>query len=85
MDSLKKLKRGVYVNKRIPTGHIISQDDIFFAMPCQGGQLDASMIDKIIGSRCLRPIDKDEPIKHISVNQIGLNETEIILRKVKIR
>jgi len=82
-DSLKKLKRGVYVNKGIPTGHIISQDDIFFAMPCQGGQLDASMIDKIIGSRCLRPIGKDEPIKHISINQIGLNETEVILRKVK--
>jgi len=39
------------------------------------------MIDKIVGSRCLRPIDKDEPINHISINQVGLNETEIILRK----
>ncbi len=41
MDSLLSLKRGVYLNKSINKGGEIKEEDVFFAMPCQEGQLSS--------------------------------------------
>ena len=38
-QTLLELKRGVFVNRDIKKGEIITSDDIFFAMPLQPGQL----------------------------------------------
>lgn len=37
--SLRELKRGVYVNRRVAAGEALSRDKVFFAMPVQDGQL----------------------------------------------
>lgn len=41
-DSLLSLKRGVYAGLEIKKGEIITQDKVFFAMPCQNGQTSSS-------------------------------------------
>jgi sialic acid synthase SpsE/mannose-6-phosphate isomerase-like protein (cupin superfamily) len=38
-NTLNELKRGVYVRRDVPKGKAINQEDIFFAMPVQEGQL----------------------------------------------
>ena len=35
VESLSALKRGVYLNRNIKEGEILSQDDFYYAMPCQ--------------------------------------------------
>lgn len=37
-DSLLSLKRGVYTQRDIKQGSVIRREDVFFAMPCGGGQ-----------------------------------------------
>jgi sialic acid synthase SpsE/quercetin dioxygenase-like cupin family protein len=39
VDSLLSLQRGVFARKPIRKGEEISADDVFFAMPCESGQL----------------------------------------------
>lgn len=52
IDSLNSLKRGVYLNKDINKGQEIKEEDVFFAMPYQDGQMDSGeFIDGIIASR----------------------------------
>lgn len=82
-DSLKKLKRGVYVKHSLAADHVITKNDLFFAMPCQDGQMDVSMIDKIIGSRCLISIAKYKPIHSTLIDQAAANELDRILNNVK--
>ena len=82
-ESLKKLKRGVYVKHNLAASHMITKNDLFFAMPCQDGQMDVSMIDRIIGSRCLTAIAKYEPIQGDLIDQVGANEIEKIVDSVK--
>jgi sialic acid synthase SpsE/quercetin dioxygenase-like cupin family protein len=41
VDSLLSLKRGVYAKTDIKKGEIISADKVFFAMPCESGQLNS--------------------------------------------
>lgn len=52
LDSLNSLKRGVYVKKDIKIGEEIREEDVFFAMPCQDGQMDSGeFIDGIIATK----------------------------------
>lgn len=39
MDSLLSLKRGVFAKREIGKGQELTIEDVFFAMPCQAGQL----------------------------------------------
>lgn len=39
LDSLRSLMRGVYARRDIGEGEILEEKDVFFAMPCQEGQL----------------------------------------------
>jgi sialic acid synthase SpsE/mannose-6-phosphate isomerase-like protein (cupin superfamily) len=42
VETLNSLKRGVYFKANVKKGAILTQDDIFFAMPVQDGQLISS-------------------------------------------
>lgn len=39
VESLRSLQRGVFARRPIPAGQQIQREDVFFAMPCQPGQL----------------------------------------------
>lgn len=46
-DSLISLKRGVFIKKAIKKGEYISENDIFFAMPCQPNQVTSGEFGKV--------------------------------------
>jgi len=70
--SLKELKRGVYLKKSKKIGEIINIEDLYYAMPVNKNQFDASMVDdewgwvqrknNVIGKVCIKNIKKDEPL-----------------------
>jgi N-acetylneuraminate synthase len=49
-ESLLSLKRGVFAKTKINKGDKINLDDVFFAMPCQKGQLNSSEFGRVRAS-----------------------------------
>jgi N-acetylneuraminate synthase len=89
--SLLKLKRGVYFNKSLKAGTLITEGDIYYAMPVQEGQFNASSIDDILNKKITQSVVKNSPLmKNIIVDKnskiidrikLGVNE---ILSTAKI-
>ena len=50
-EALLKLKRGIYAKRSVNKGETLAEDDFYFAMPVQEGQLNVSDIDKLIGTQ----------------------------------
>jgi len=66
IDSLNSLMRGVYLNKVVKKGDVITKEDVFFAMPCQEKQTNSGEFsDGIIAG------------KDYEVNE-GLQEKKVI-------
>ena len=85
-ESLKKLKRGVYAKQDLPSGKILEESDFFYAMPVQEGQLNASSVEKLIGTVCPFEINKNQPIKQETIDARLNNETIIeIIKSAKTR
>jgi N-acetylneuraminate synthase len=61
LSALDSLKRGVYARKPLRNGVPISQDDVYFAMPLQKGQLEAGEWKNGIVS--IVDVEKDEAFK----------------------
>ena len=57
---LDALVRGVYAKQDLPEGHILSDDDVYLAIPLQKGQISCRELMR--GEVLLRAIGKDEPI-----------------------
>jgi sialic acid synthase SpsE/quercetin dioxygenase-like cupin family protein len=49
-ESLLSLKRGVFAKNKIRKGEKINMDNVFFAMPCQKGQLNSSELGRVRAS-----------------------------------
>jgi sialic acid synthase SpsE len=63
---LDSLVRGVYANRDLAEGHVLSADDVYLAIPLQRGQI--SCRELMNGEVVLRPIKKDEPIMIDSID-----------------
>src|SRR5512142_973844 len=57
---LDSLLRGVYAKHALPEGHVLSDDDVYLAIPLQKGQISCRELMR--GEVLLRPIRQDEPI-----------------------
>ena len=82
-DALQKLKRGIYVKNKLPKGHEIKEEDIFFAMPCQEGQLDASKVDDVIGSVLNVSLDSMKELTSNEISVRGQNKKERVVSRAK--
>ena len=60
VEYLDSLVRGVYAIRDLPEGHILSDDDVYLAIPLQQGQISCRELMK--GEVLRNPIAKDEPI-----------------------
>lgn len=56
ISSLKALKRGAYLSTDLTKGSKIRNEDVFYAMPLQDDQLDASQVDNIVGNTLTRDL-----------------------------
>lgn len=62
-DSLLSLKRGVFVNKKIKKGRAITNDDVYFAMPCAPDQLNSAEFGRVRARYvATSDYDKDAPV-----------------------
>ncbi len=63
IDALNALKRGVYLNKDLIKGSVISAKDIYFAMPVKNGFINTSSYYDVVGSKLLCDLKKDDGLK----------------------
>lgn len=59
-EYLDSLVRGVYANRDLPEGHILSDEDVYLAIPLQQGQISCRELMR--GEVLLRPVLADQPI-----------------------
>src|SRR3989338_4598915 len=57
---LDELIRGVYAKKNMPEGHVLSEKDVYLAIPLLKGQI--SCRELMDGEVLIKPCKKDEPI-----------------------
>jgi sialic acid synthase SpsE len=57
---LDSLVRGVYAKHDLPEGHILTDDDVYLAIPLQRGQISCRELMR--GEVLLRPVAKDEAV-----------------------
>ncbi len=76
-ESLDNLRRGVYVNKKIPKNSVIKSSDVYFAIPYVEGQLSSGNWKEGIISKI--QLDKDD---NLSIDEICMPEenNEVILK-----
>jgi N-acetylneuraminate synthase len=60
VEYLDALVRGVYAKADLPEGHILSDEDVYLAIPLQKGQISCRELMR--GEVLLKAIRKDEPI-----------------------
>ena len=60
IDYLDQLVRGVYVKENLPIGHVLSDNDIFLAVPLLKGQI--SCRELMAGEILIKPVEKNKPI-----------------------
>ena len=57
---LDELVRGVYAKKDLPEGHILTERDIYLAIPLLKGQI--SCRELMAGEILIKPVKKDKPV-----------------------
>ena len=58
---LDALVRGVYLKGDLPAGHVLTEDDVYLAIPLQKGQL--SPREFMVGEVLARPVAADAPLQ----------------------
>ena len=66
-ESLRALKRGMYFNKEMMKGQVITKDDLYFCMPVnadmpEGFHYDASSFYDVVGKSVAGQVPKDSPV-----------------------
>jgi sialic acid synthase SpsE/quercetin dioxygenase-like cupin family protein len=80
IEALASLKRGVYVKRDLEKGQLLTSDDLYYSMPLQEGQLDASNYYDIVGSETTINLTKDKPL-----NESDIIQDEVIMGRVKTK
>ncbi len=57
IESLRSLQRGVYVKAEVPAGARLTEEDVYFAMPCEEGQLSSGEFSAGLETRAAIPAD----------------------------
>ena len=61
-SDLRQFKRGVFVNKKLEKGAVISSDDLFYAWPSEDNQFVANDMSKYLNITLLKKLEKNEPL-----------------------
>ena len=81
--ALAALKRGVYVNRDLETGHVIEKNDLYYSMPVLEGQCNASHFYDIVGSTVRNThIAKDNALMH---DNVALVSDERVVNDIKLK
>jgi len=84
MSDLRTFKRGVFANKHIKAGDWIKRSDVYYAFPCQDGQVLANEMSKYTKYVAKSDILVDVPVQHAEVDSYNLREDILSIRN-KVR
>ena len=72
---LDQLVRGVYLKRDLPAGHVLTAEDVYFAVPLSPGQIS---VREFVGGEVLRaPVRKDQPVRIEQVEADYLQDQEL--------
>ena len=80
MSDLRTFKRGVFINRDIEVGDTIKREDVFYAFPCQEGQVLANDMSKYTEYVSRASISKNAPVLHEMVDSRNLREDILAMR-----
>ena len=60
-DGLRALKRGAFARRDLPAGHVLTNDDVYFAFPSQDGQITANDWSKYVRYALTEPLKTNAP------------------------
>jgi len=80
LSDLRTFKRGVFLNRDIVAGEIITKDDIYYAFPCKEKQILANDMSKYVGYTAKVDIAKDDGLFHYGVNQVNTRQAVLDIR-----
>ena len=83
-ESLSKLKRGVYLNKDLRSGMVISKEDLYYCMPKQDNQFDASHYNFLLGKKMNTDIKRDSPLLKSQIQTKNDKTIGLIKAKTKL-
>jgi sialic acid synthase SpsE/D-lyxose ketol-isomerase len=76
-ESLRSLRRGVFLNKDVEAGHLVTEEDVYYAFPSGEGQFTANDSSKYIQFRTKTKVSKHEALN--STNAQFTNSRQKIL------
>jgi N-acetylneuraminate synthase len=83
-SDLAGLRRGVFARTALKSGIKLNKENIFFAIPCEGGQLTANDISKYAEYTAAKDIGINEPILFASLKVRNLRERVLkIIKELK--
>jgi N-acetylneuraminate synthase len=72
---LDELVRGVYAKRDLPAGHLLTAEDVFFAVPLTPGQISVREFE---GGEVLRaPIGRDQPVRIREIESHYANDLDL--------
>ncbi|WP_206201942.1 N-acetylneuraminate synthase family protein [Terasakiella sp. SH-1] len=74
VDSLRALRRGVFLKQDVEAGKPVSEDDVFFAIPCEEGQITANDWSKYVHYSTTQKLKENAPLMHEAVEAVHARE-----------
>ena len=73
-DGLLALKRGAFARRDLPAGHVLSNDDVYFAFPSTAGQITANDWSKYIRYTLTEPVKANAPAMQTTASTVHLRQ-----------
>lgn len=74
IQDLRGLKRGVFAKKDLKVGDILSTENVYYAIPCEEGQLLANDLSKYHRFTLKQPLNADQKIQQTDVEKESIRE-----------
>jgi sialic acid synthase SpsE/mannose-6-phosphate isomerase-like protein (cupin superfamily) len=74
LADLRRFKRGVFAKRPISKGEVVTRDDVFYAFPCQDGQILANDMSKYMRFTAEKNFGVNEAVQLADVEKTNLRE-----------
>ena len=74
LSDLRRFKRGVFAKRAIKEGEVVSRNDVFYAFPCQDGQVLANDMSKYVQFTAQKDFAVNEEVQAGSVERKNLRK-----------
>jgi len=72
LSDLRRFKRGVFLKRDIKQGEVVSRDDVFYAFPCQEGQVLANDMSKYTQFAAQKDFTVNDALYSSEVTEVNL-------------